>query len=181
MPSGQLATRQARLAAVVSPVVAESGYELEEVTVSRAGRREVVRVIVDASDGAISLDAIAEVSRRVSAALDASESEAGIGASPYTLEVTSPGVDRPLTTPRHWRRSIGRLVSVRHTARHADRSLTGRVVAADSEQDGSVTLAVDGRQEEIRYGELGPGRVQVEFKRPDSSEGSSEGSARDGR
>lgn len=93
MPSGQLATRRARLAAVVSPVVAESGYELEEVTVSRAGRREVVRVIVDSVEtgGGISLDAIAEVSRRVSEALDASESAAGIGATPYTLEVTSPG------------------------------------------------------------------------------------------
>jgi ribosome maturation factor RimP len=165
MPSGQVATRRARLAAVVSPVVAESGYELEEVTVSRAGRREVVRVIVDSpSDGGISLDAIAEVSRRVSAALDASESAAGIGAAPYTLEVTSPGVDRPLTEPRHWRRSLGRLVSVRHS----DRSLTGRVVAADSEQDGSVTLTVDGRDEQLPYGELGPGRVQVEFNRTEA-------------
>jgi ribosome maturation factor RimP len=169
MPSGQVATRRARLAAVLSPVVAESGYELEEVTVSRAGRREVVRVIVDSRDagGGISLDAIAEVSRRVSEALDTSESAAGIGAAPYTLEVTSPGVDRPLTAPRHWRRSLGRLVSVRHT----DRSLTGRVVAADSEQDGSVTLEVDGRREQLPYGELGPGRVQVEFNRPGSATG----------
>ena len=80
--------------------------------VSRAGRRHVVRVIVDA-DGGINLDAVADVSRAVSAALDAAEEAGGdILAGEYQLEVSSPGVDRPLTLPRHWRRNVGRLVKV---------------------------------------------------------------------
>src|SRR4051812_39024854 len=92
-----------RLLDVLSPVVREVGYDLEDVTVTAAGRRSLVRVIVDA-DGGIDLDAVAEVSRVVSDVLD----EKGDGfAGPYVLEVSSPGVDRPLTEPRHWRRAEG--------------------------------------------------------------------------
>ncbi|MGC4805413.1 ribosome maturation factor RimP [Micromonospora sp. DT233] len=178
-PRNDLAARRARLRAVIEPVVNAAGYDLEDVAVSRAGRRHVVRVIVDA-DGGISLDAVAEVSRGVSAALDAAEEAGGdILAGEYQLEVSSPGVDRPLTLPRHWRRNIGRLVKV--TARPAaptdrpaaptdlpeqrpagDRQVTGRVVAAD---DDRVVLETDSGRAEFRHAELGPGRVQVEFHR----------------
>jgi len=82
--------------------------DLEAVKVTSAGRRVVLRIVVDA-DGGVSLDDIAEVSREVSAKLDANNA---MGEAPYTLEVTSPGVDRPLTQPRHWRRATGRLVVV---------------------------------------------------------------------
>src|SRR5690606_40537576 len=134
-----LAARRERLRAVIEPVVVNAGYDLENVSVSRVGRRHIVRVIIDA-DGGVTLDNVAEVSRAVSKALDAAEEREGeLVAGEYQLEVSSPGVDRPLTLPRHWRRNVGRLVRV--TA--GERQVTGRVIAAD---DAGVTLDVDGQQ-----------------------------------
>jgi ribosome maturation factor RimP len=151
------AVSRQRVRAAVEPAVTAAGFDLEDVEVVAAGRRSVVRVIVD-HDGGIDLDAVAEVSRVVSETLDATDAT---GSSPYTLEVTSPGVDRPLTQPRHWRRATGRLVTVTV----ADRgSLTGRIRAAD---DTTVTLDVDGAEQTVALADLGPGRIQVEFNRSD--------------
>jgi ribosome maturation factor RimP len=158
----ELAAHGAWLRGVIEPVVAQANLDLEDLAVSRAGRRYVVRVIVD-GDGGVNLDEIAELSRGVSAAIDEAE-QAGGGfaakelAGPYQLEVSSPGTDRPLTEPRHWRRNIGRLVSVKA----GERSLTGRVAEVDAE---SVTLDVNGRPERVPMGQLGAGRVQLEFTR----------------
>jgi ribosome maturation factor RimP len=149
-----------RLREVIRPVVEAAGYDLEDVTVSRAGRRSLVRVTVD-TDGGVSLDDIAAVSRTVSAALDAAEASGGeLVAGEYQLEVGSPGVDRPLTEPRHWRRNVGRLVKVRA----GGRQLAGRVIAADAE---GVSLDTGGDVHKLAYGQLGPGRVQIEFNRLD--------------
>jgi ribosome maturation factor RimP len=156
-----LAAHRGRLRAVVAPVVEEAGYDLEELAVSRAGRRHLLRVVVDA-DGGISLDEVADLSRDISAALDKAEESGGaLTAGEYVLEVGSPGVDRPLTLPRHWRRNVGRLVAV--TA--ADQRLTGRIAAAD---DRGVTLDLDGQRRDYGYPDLGPGRVQIEFGRLDN-------------
>jgi ribosome maturation factor RimP len=158
-PRLDLTAAKARVIAVIEPVVAAAGFDLEDVSLSRAGRRHVVRVLVDA-DGGINLDGIAVVSRAISTALDAAEdSGAEILAGEYQLEVSSPGVDRPLTLPRHWRRNVGRLVAVTV----AGKSLTGRLTAAD--EDGIV---LDERR--LTFAELGPGRVQIEFKRLDEAE-----------
>ena len=139
---------------MIEPVVAAAGYDLEDVGVSRAGRRHLVRVLVDA-DGGVNLDDVAVVSREISAALDSAEETDGeVLAGGYQLEVGSPGVDRPLTLPRHWRRNVGRLVAVN--------GRTGRVDAADDEG-----IVLDDR--EIPYSELGPGKVQIEFKRMDDA------------
>ena len=97
------------LRALLAPVVEGLGLDLEDVEVTAAGRRRRVCVVVD-RDGGIDLDAVADVSKSVSDVLDASDA---LGSAPYVLEVTSPGVDRPLTQPRHWRRARGRLVSCR--------------------------------------------------------------------
>ena len=157
-PRIDLAAAKARVRAVIEPVVAAAGYDLEDVSLSRAGRRHVLRVLVDA-DGGINLDGVAVVSREISAALDAAEESGGeVLAGEYQLEVSSPGVDRPLTAPRHWRRNVGRLVAVTV----AGRGLTGRLTAADDEG-----IVLDGRQ--ITYLELGPGKVQIEFKRLDEA------------
>lgn len=147
-----------RLRAVIAPVVSAAGYDLEDLALSRAGRRHLVRVTVD-GDGGVSLDAIAEVSRAVSAALDAAEETEGeLLAGEYELEVSSRGVDRPLTLPRHWRRNVGRLVKVTVEGR----PVTGRISAADDER---VVLDVDGDARELAHADVGPGRVQVEFTR----------------
>ncbi|MGH8878410.1 MAG: ribosome maturation factor RimP, partial [Stackebrandtia sp.] len=152
-----------RILAVLEPVLAEAGYDLEELKVSQAGRRTLVRVLVDRDSGA-DLDAIANVSRALSKALDKSEADDGpFATNSYTLEVSSPGVERPLTLPRHWRRNIGRLVSVRL----GNATVTARILAAD---DAQVELEESGGPCTRTYAELGPGRVQLEFSRSASKE-----------
>src|SRR5215831_16327025 len=106
----------ADVARLLEPVITAAGLDLEAVRVSPAGRRRLLRLVVDA-DGGVGLDRIADVSREVSARLDGS---GAMGEVPYTLEVSSPGVDRPLTERRHWRRAEGRLVSVPLTAAGGD-------------------------------------------------------------
>lgn len=153
--------RRARLLRLLEPVVAAAGAELEDIEIVPAGRRRVLRVVID-GDGGVSLDDIASVSRSTSDALDGSEV---MGAGPYVLEVTSPGVDRPLTRPRHWRRAIGRLVRV---SLAGGGEITGRVVDAD---DAAVVLEIDGDHRRCDHSEILRGRMQVEFQRPrDGSE-----------
>jgi ribosome maturation factor RimP len=149
------------LLALLGPVVAERGLDLEDVVVTPAGKRRLLRVIVD-QDGGVELDAVAAVSSAVSQVLDESSV---MGGAPYVLEVTSPGVDRPLTEPRHWRRNVSRLVK----AGLADgTTVLGRISAADDE---SVTLDVDGVERRLELAAVTSGRVQVEFNRPGSSPG----------
>ena len=145
---------------LLSPVAAAHGLDLEDVVVTPAGRRRLLRVVVD-RDGGIELDLVATVSTAVSAALDAADV---MGATPYVLEVTSPGVDRPLTEPRHWRRAATRLVAVTRTD---GSSLLGRVSGAD---DDGLTLDIDGAQTSLSWAEVSAGRVQVEFNRSNSLE-----------
>jgi ribosome maturation factor RimP len=151
------AVSRQRVRDALQPVVTAAGYDLEDVSVTAAGRRSVIRIIVD-RDGAVDLDAVADISRTVSDALDESDV---MGASPYVLEVSSPGVDRPLTEPRHWRRAIGHLVRVSVTGTGP---LTGRVAAADEDK---VTLEADGDARAVSYEDLGAGHVEVEFARED--------------
>ncbi|CAL9552588.1 Ribosome maturation factor RimP [Nocardiopsis dassonvillei] len=147
--------RQERIAELLEPVLAAAGLDLEAVELTPAGKRRVLRVVVD-SDNGVDLDTVGEVSPEIDALLESSDV---MGELPYVLEVTSPGVDRPLTRPRHWRRSRGRLVQ----AALADGGeVTGRVTEAD---DDGVTLDVEGRSRTYTYAEIGKGRVQVEFRR----------------
>ena len=100
MPSDQAGpppdAARRRLDALLAPIVGAAGYDLEDITVRVVGRRSLIRVTVDA-DGGVDLDDAAELSRTISAALDAAEADGLEFAGPYVLEVTSPGVDRPLT------------------------------------------------------------------------------------
>jgi ribosome maturation factor RimP len=153
-----------RISDLLEPAVTAMGMDLEDVRITSAGRRRLLRVVVD-SDGGVSLDDIALVSRELSATLDRASA---MGEAPYTLEVSSPGVDRPLTEPKHWRRAVGRLVTVplRSQPRSAtdgqagSLAVTGRVTGTDSR---GVWLDVDGQSREFDYSELGPGRIQIEF------------------
>ncbi|HET9169279.1 MAG TPA: ribosome maturation factor RimP [Actinospica sp.] len=162
-PAARAKLDGAKLREQLEPVVAALGYDLEDVTAKRAGSRQLLQVVVD-GDGGISLDDIAEVSQAVSAALDESDA---MGEAPYDLEVTSPGVSRPLTLPRHWRRATGRLVQVPLAA---GGELTGRVIEVDDE---GVTFELPAKKPGMKSGvrrvgfaELGRGKVQVEFNRP---------------
>jgi ribosome maturation factor RimP len=161
------AAETARISGLIEPVLRALDIDLEAVTIRPVGRRRVLRIVVDA-DGGVSLDDIAEVSREVSVRLDAKNA---MGDAPYTLEVSSPGVDRPLTEPRHWQRAIGRLVVVPLTAQdhHSQRDAPATPAAQQARVIGAdhlgVTLEIDGAERTVSYGELGPGRVQVEFGR----------------
>jgi ribosome maturation factor RimP len=166
-----LRARADRLTEVIAPVARQAGYDLEHVTVSRVGRRHLVRVIID-SDTGVDLDGIAAVSRKVSAALDAAEQAGGtLVSGEYVLEVSSPGVDRPLTQPRHWRRNRGRLVTVAVTGQGATRRVTGRIVDAGEQ---GVALEVDGAVREMAFEDLGAGRVQVELRPLEEDQGEGE-------
>ena len=155
---------EGRIADVIRPVVAAAGMDLESVRVTAAGRRRLLRVVVDSDEG-VSLDDAATVSRELSAALD---TVAVMGDFPYTLEVSSPGVDRPLTDQRHWRRAVGRLVTVTVTDADGSRPVSGRIRAADAD---GVTLDVEGDRRRFAYAVLGPGAIQVEFGHPPSELG----------
>jgi ribosome maturation factor RimP len=170
-----------RIAGLLQPAIAGMGMDLEDVRITAAGRRRLLRIVVDA-DGGVSLDDIALVSQKLSAALDRGEA---MGQTAYTLEVSSPGVDRPLTQPKHWRRAAGRLVTAPLQspsgpdgagASAGSHTITGRVSGADAV---GVRLDVEGEIREFGYAELGPGRIQVEFA-PLPADDSAAGSADDG-
>jgi ribosome maturation factor RimP len=143
------------LVRALEPAIAAQGFDLEGVVVTPAGKRRLLRVIVD-RDGGVALDDIAAISATVSSTLDESDV---MGGAPYVLEVTSPGVDRPLTEPRHWRRARDRLVEV-GIAGIGERA--GRVTQVD---DDGVVLDVDGTDVRASWPDLGLGRVQIEFNR----------------
>ncbi len=161
-PSRGAAADAERIAGLLEPAVAAMGMDLEDIRVTSAGRRRLLRIVVDA-DGGVSLDDIALVSRELSATLDRA---AVMGEASYTLEVSSPGVDRPLTEPKHWRRAVGRVVSAPlrpqpgAAAEATAAAVTGRVTGADSS---TVRIDADGASREFGYAELGPGRIQIEF------------------
>lgn len=185
---------------VAEPVVHALGMDLESVKVTTAGRRRLLRMVVD-SDGGVSLDDAALASRELSVKFDASDV---MGDMPYTLEVSSPGVDRPLTEPRHWQRAVGRLVRVpltagagqaKSAAGHGKATAgtgagkpgagqgksghgTSGAAAGGAAQGrvvaadaGGVTLEINGEQRRFGYAALGAGVVQIEFDRPGDAPG----------
>ena len=151
--------KDAAIEAVVGPLLEGFGLELDALEVVPAGKRRVVRIVVD-GDGPKGrgplLDDIASASRAVSDALDGSEA---MGQAAYTLEVSSRGVGRPLTEPKHWRRNTTRLVRVDLVG---GTQLTGRIAAAG---DDAVELDVDGTPREVRYADVTKALVQVELNR----------------
>ncbi|WIX93128.1 ribosome maturation factor RimP [Amycolatopsis sp. DG1A-15b] len=150
---GELASR---LQPIVAEAVTAAGFDLDSFEVQQAGRRQLVKVVVDSDDG-VGLDEIAEISRTVSATLDENEH---VLASAYTLEVTSPGLDRPLTQPRHWRRARFRLVKVSPTE---GAPFVGRVGHAG--EDAARVLA-GGKLRDVRYADVAKAVVEIEFKQP---------------
>ncbi|MDN5860469.1 MAG: ribosome maturation factor RimP, partial [Pseudonocardia sp.] len=143
-----------RLYGVLEPIVVGAGLELDDLDVRVAGRRHTVKVVVDSEDG-VGLDALSGLSRSVAAELDRHEH---LITGSYTLEVTSPGAERPLTSQRHWKRAHLRKVVVTATD---GATFTGRVGDAGAE---SVVVLVDGRTRDVRYGDVRRATVEVEFK-----------------
>ncbi len=147
-----------RLAKVLDEPLAAAGLDVEAIELTPAGRRRILRVAVD-KDGGVTSDDLAEATKEVSRVLDESDV---MGEQPYTLEVTSPGTDRPLTLPRHWRRNRSRLVKVTTTD---GTTVTGRVCGSD---ENSATLDIDGTERVVPYSEVAKARIQIEFNRKES-------------
>ena len=158
--SAQPANPDSVIESAVREAVARSGFDLENLEEVRAGQRRLIRVVID-SDGGVGLDDIASVSRAVSQALDQHDQ---LITGPYHLEVTSPGVDRPLTQPRHWRRNRRRLV---RAALVDGGELVGRIGDCDDE---GVTLLASGALRRVLYTELRRAVVEVEFRQPPAAE-----------
>jgi len=158
-PRRSEALRRDQVIALLEPAVQETGLELEDVDIRSVGRRLVVRVLVD-TEGGINLDQVATVSHVVSDALEISDV---LGDEAYTLEVSSPGIDRPLTLPRHWRRNLTRLVAITLTNGQV---VTGRILALS---DTEVELEIDtkGRKSKrsVAFADIAKALVQVEFNR----------------
>lgn len=138
--------------ALAGPLAASLNLELVEVVIVGQGSRRVVRLVVDSPEGA-GVDAMAALSRAVSEPLDEDESLIPGG---YTLEVTSPGVDRPLTEARHFARTVGRLVEIEYTATTNSgaqevRTSTGKLAEAD---DAGVVVNVKGRMVSIAFNDV---------------------------
>ncbi|MER6215279.1 MULTISPECIES: ribosome maturation factor RimP [unclassified Streptomyces] len=159
-------TQSDRLRGLLEPLVAAKGLDLEEIELSKAGRRRMLRVVVDSDEG-VELDACAELSREVSDALDASDV---MGEDEYVLEVSSPGADRPLSEHRHFVRATGRLVKFQLAQ---DGELVARILGVDDEGMDLEIPGVKGRKataRRIAFTDIAKARVEIEFNRKDKKE-----------
>ncbi|MFG2136334.1 ribosome maturation factor RimP [Streptomyces sp. NPDC048650] len=159
-------TQSERLRGLLEPLVAARDLDLEEIEVTPAGRRRVLRIVVDSDDG-VQLDDCAAVSREVSQALDDSDV---MGGAPYTLEVTSPGADRPLSELRHYRRATGRLIKAQL---HEGGELIARIVSVDDAGLDLEVPGVKGRKptaRRVEFDEIARARVELEFNRKKTDE-----------
>lgn len=146
------------IASALAPLLTAAGIDLEALEITPAGKRRVIRVIID-SDGGVTLDQVAEISKEVSAELDRLDERGKLGQTPYVLEVSSPGVDRALTLPRHWRRNVSRLVKC---SLLDGSSVIGRIVSADDE---AAQVEVDRVSRSIAYEDIKKAHIEVEFNR----------------
>jgi ribosome maturation factor RimP len=141
-----------------------AGYDLEAIELTPAGKRRVLRIAVD-KDGGITLDDVAEATRAINEVLDASSV---LGEQPYTLEVTSRGVDRPLTLERHWRRNVGRLVKITLVEGGV---VTARIVeAGESAATVEETVKNTKSQREVAYADIAKAVIQIEFSQRRSND-----------
>jgi len=138
------------ISAVIAPVVAASGNYLEEVTITPDGKSRILTVIVD-SDTHLNLDQVTAVTREIS---DLLETHLALGDQPFTLEVTSPGIDRPLTELRHWKKNHGRLVSAIGIDGKEIKGRIGEVV------DGVVVIG----EHQIPLADIEKAMIEIEFK-----------------
>jgi ribosome maturation factor RimP len=148
------------LTELLTPVVERAGFVLEEVIVTPAGKRRIVSVVIDREDSNPSLDEVTVVSKIVSTILD---SYSQMGDLPFTLEVTTPGVDRPLTLGRHWRKNIGRLVKI--TPFEGEKFI-GRIKSASTE---SAIIESLESESTVNYSDVKRAQIEIEFNRREGS------------
>ncbi|MFE3829079.1 ribosome maturation factor RimP [Streptomyces sp. NPDC059092] len=159
-------TQSERLRGLLEPLVSAKDLDLEEIDVSRAGRRRVLRIVVDSDEG-VDLDECAELSRSISEKLDETDA---MGEDEYQLEVTSPGAERPLTEQRHYLRAVGRLARIQL---HEGDDLVARILTVDDEGLDLEVPGVKGRKptaRRVEFTQIAKARVEIEFNRKDKKE-----------
>lgn len=142
--------RKEEISAAITPALTALGFYLEDLNISSAGKRSLLTVIVDA-DRHLSLDEVTQATKAISEIV---ENIPALGATPFTLEVTSPGVDRPLTKPRHWRKNINRLVKI---ILQDGKEIKGRIKSASE-----ISSTID--EVEISYADIKRANLEIEFK-----------------
>ncbi len=142
-----------RIAEAITPTIEASQAFLEDVMLVRAGKKSLLTVIVDGETG-LNLDQVTEISRNVSEIVEALPE---MGSTPFTLEVTSPGIDRPLTVPRHWRKNKGRLIKVT--------MLDGSVIEGRIGESTEIDVQVG--ETTVIFAEIKKAIVQIEFNAKD--------------
>jgi ribosome maturation factor RimP len=143
----------------ITPALHKAGYFLEDVNLVSPGQHRIVTVIVD-GESALNLDQVTVASKLVSELLDEATF---MGETPFTLEVTSPGIDRPLTLPRHFAKNVDRLLKVTKTDGVV---VTGRILAnTENDVTLSVTEKKDVKEVTISLGDIKRAQVEIEFNR----------------
>ena len=144
---------------LLNPAVTRAGFILEEVKVTPIGKRRLVSVVVDCENRNPSLDEVTVVSKEVSSILD---SYSQLGETPFTLEVTTPGIDRPLMELRHWRKNVGRLVKI--TPSDGEKYVA-RIMAVNPRD---VHLEMKGKELIVPFADISRAHIEVEFNRKDA-------------
>jgi ribosome maturation factor RimP len=141
---------KAEIMAVIEPIIRATGNYLEDLTIQSAGKRRMITIIVD-GDSHLNLDQVTVITKEISEVIENLQT---LGDIPFTLEVTSPGIDRPLTLPRHWRKNLGRLVSIS--------LLDGSEVKGRIGEATEVDAIID--ESKISYSDIKKAVLEVEFK-----------------
>jgi len=144
------------LTELLGPVITRAGFVLEEITVTPIGKRRLVAVVIDREDANPSLDEVTVVSKEVSAILD---NYSQMGEMPFTLEVTTPGIDKPLVLPRHWKKNIGRLVKI--TPKQGEKY----VARIQGFTDNQITLELKNESLIVSLSDIAKAQIEVEFNR----------------
>lgn len=144
------------LTELLTPAVTKAGFVLEEITVTPVGKRRLVSIVVDREETNPSLDEVTVVSKEISAILD---NYSQMGEMPFTLEVTTPGIDKPLTLERHWKKNVGRLVKITPLT---GEKFIGRIASFSDDQ---VTLQLDKEIKVLTLAEISKAQIEVEFNR----------------
>jgi ribosome maturation factor RimP len=142
--------KKEEISAAITPALSDLGFYLEDITITSAGRRSMLTVIVD-GDTHLSLDQVTVATKAISEIVENIQS---LGQAPFTLEVTSPGLDRPLTKPRHWRKNIDRLVKI---VLLDGTEIKGRVKDATE-----ISATID--EQVVKFSDIKRATLEIEFK-----------------
>jgi len=140
-----------QVAAAITPAIESLGFYLEDINITSAGKRSMLTVIVD-GDSHLSLDQVTVATKAISEIV---ENLPTLGNNPFTLEVTSPGLDRPLTKPRHWRKNQDRLIKI---VLNDGKEIKGRI--KDSTE---TSVTVD--EQIINFADIKRATLEIEFKK----------------